>query len=237
MAERLTAELKSLISLNAPVHGIDQNDEGVTVHVGNGRQIRASAIVAIPPPLRNKITFTPDLPAETRSFLQRSPMGSMIKVFAILTNLPSGGRRTSTALVSATSKPQLTADSSLPSGTPGILAAFVTASAAVAFQQMTAAEQRKAVLDDLVACGDRKPVLPKSSHRELEPGSLVHRGIHQLCDTRHLDHLRAGVATVPRQSTGPAPRPQVGGPDTSKGLSKRAFRPPQKRRPRSDLRR
>ena len=46
---------------------------------------------------------------------------------------------------------ELTADSSLPSGTPGILAAFVTASAAVAFQQMTAAEQRKAVLDDLVA--------------------------------------------------------------------------------------
>ena len=46
---------------------------------------------------------------------------------------------------------ELTADSSLPSGTPGILAAFVTASAAVAFQQMTEAEQRRAVLDDLVA--------------------------------------------------------------------------------------
>ena len=152
VAERLTAELKNLISLNAPVHGIDQNDEGVTVHVGDGRLIRAkSAIVAIPPPLRNKITFTPDLPAETRSFLQRSPMGSMIKVFAIYKSAFWRKADLNGFAVGNLKTLELTADSSLPSGTPGILAAFVTASAAVAFQQMTAAEQRRAVLDDLVA--------------------------------------------------------------------------------------
>lgn len=152
VAERLTAELRSLISLNSPVHGIDQNDQSVTVHVGDGRQVRAkSAIVAIPPPLRNKITFTPDLPAETRSFLQRSPMGSMIKVFAIYKSAFWRKANLNGFAVGNLKTLELTADSSLPSGTPGILAAFVTASAAVAFQQMTAAEQRKAVLDDLVA--------------------------------------------------------------------------------------
>ncbi|WP_392351813.1 flavin monoamine oxidase family protein [Parasynechococcus sp.] len=152
VAERLTAELRPLISLNAPVQGIDQNDKGVTVHVGDGRQIRAkSAIVAIPPPLRNKITFTPDLPAETRSFLQRSPMGSMIKVFAIYKSAFWRKTNLNGFAVGNLKTLEITADSSLPSGTPGILAAFVTASAAVAFQQMTAAEQRKAVLDDLVA--------------------------------------------------------------------------------------
>lgn len=152
VAERLTAELRSLISLNSPVHGIDQNDQNVTVHVGDGRQVRAkSAIVAIPPPLRNKITFTPDLPAETRSFLQRSPMGSMIKVFAIYKSAFWRKANLNGFAVGNLKTLELTADSSLPSGTPGILAAFVTASAAVAFQQMTAAEQRKAVLDDLVA--------------------------------------------------------------------------------------
>ena len=84
VAERLTAELKQFISLNAPVHSIEQNDNGVIISFGQGKTINAkTAIVAIPPPLRQRITFTPELPAETRSFLQRSPMGSMIKVFAI----------------------------------------------------------------------------------------------------------------------------------------------------------
>ena len=69
------------------MHSIEQNDNGVIIRFGQGKTINAkTAIVAIPPPLRQRITFTPDLPAETRSFLQRSPMGSMIKVFAIYKN-------------------------------------------------------------------------------------------------------------------------------------------------------
>ena len=70
VAERLTAELKQFISLNAPVHSIEQNDNGVIIRFGQGKTINAkTAIVAIPPPLRQRITFTPDLPAETRSFV------------------------------------------------------------------------------------------------------------------------------------------------------------------------
>lgn len=152
VAERLTNELKPFIRLNSPVHGIDQNEGGVTVHFGGGQLIQAkSAIVAIPPPLRNKITFTPDLPAEMRSFLQRSPMGSMIKVFAIYKSAFWRRQNLNGFAVGNLKTLELTADSSLPSGTPGILASFVTASAAVEFQQMTAANQHKAVLDDLVA--------------------------------------------------------------------------------------
>ena len=152
VAERLTNELRPFIHLNSPVHGIDQNAVGVTVHVGDDQQIQAkSAIVAIPPPLRNKITFKPDLPAEMRAFLQRSPMGSMIKVFAIYPSAFWRDQNLNGFAVGNQKTLKLTADSSLPSGTPGILAAFVAASEAVAFQQMTADEQRQAVLDDLVA--------------------------------------------------------------------------------------
>lgn len=152
VAERLTDELKPFISLNAPVYGIDQDDRGVTVHLGEGRQVQAKcAVVAIPLPLRNKITFRPDLPAQTRSFLQRSPMGSMIKIFAIYKAAFWRRQNLNGFAVGNLKTLELTADSSLPSGTPGILASFVTASAAVAFQQMTPVQQRKAVLDDLVA--------------------------------------------------------------------------------------
>ena len=152
VAERLSAELASQISLNAPVHGIEQNDNSVSVHYGVGNNITAKAvIVAIPPPLRQRITFTPDLPAATRSFLQRSPMGSMIKVFAIYKDAYWRRKNLNGFGVGNLKTLELTADSSLPSGTPGILASFVTASTAVAFQQMTETQQRRAVLDDLIA--------------------------------------------------------------------------------------
>ena len=152
VAERLTAELKPFISLNAPVHAIQQNENEVTVQFGQGHTIKAkAAIVAIPPPLRQRITFTPDLPTETRSFLQRSPMGSMIKVFAIYKTAFWRNSNLNGFGVGNLKTLEITADSSLPSGSPGILASFVTASAAVAFQQKTRKEQHQAVLDDLIA--------------------------------------------------------------------------------------
>lgn len=152
VAERLTTDLQSVISLNAPVQAISQADKNVTVQYGQGQQLQAkSVIVAIPPPLRQRITFTPDLPAETRSFLQRCPMGSMIKVFAIYKNAFWRDKNLNGFAVGNLKTLEITADSSLPSGTPGILASFVTASAAVAFQQASAAEQRRLVLEDLVA--------------------------------------------------------------------------------------
>ena len=152
IAERLTTELQPFISLNAPAHAIEQDGNGVTIRFGQGQTIKAkAAIVAIPPPLRQRITFTPDLPAETRSFLQRSPMGSMIKVFAIYNTAFWRNSNLNGFGVGNLKTLELTADSSLPSGSPGILASFVTASAAVAFQQKTSKEQRQAVLEDLIA--------------------------------------------------------------------------------------
>ena len=41
VAERLTNELRTFIHLNSPVHGIDQNAVGVTVHIGGDQQIQA----------------------------------------------------------------------------------------------------------------------------------------------------------------------------------------------------
>lgn len=150
VAERLTAELNPFISLSSPVHVIEQQDNGVVIGFGTGRRISAkSAIVAIPPPLRQRITFSPDLPAETRSFLQRSPMGSMIKVLAVYKSAFWREKGLNGFGVGNLKTLELTADSSLPSGTPGILASFVTASAAVAFQQMSTKDQRQAVLEDL----------------------------------------------------------------------------------------
>ncbi len=84
MAERLNEELSEDISLNSPVNIIEQVNNKVQVISSNGQKISAkAATVALPPPLRQRIIFRPALRAETRSFLQGNPMGSMIKVLAI----------------------------------------------------------------------------------------------------------------------------------------------------------
>jgi len=152
VAERLTEELSEQISLNSPVSVIEQVNDTVQVTDMNGHIVTAkAAIVAIPPPLRQRIVFRPALPPETRSFLQRNPMGSMIKVLAIydqafwrsegMSGLGIGNQKTL----------QFMADSSAPQGTPGVIASFVTGSRAVEFQKLSQDEQRSAVLADLVS--------------------------------------------------------------------------------------
>ena len=72
VAERLAAELGPLIQLGAPVGAIEQNGGGVRVTFGEGDQITAAAaVVAIPPPLRLGIRFSPALPPEWQGLLQR----------------------------------------------------------------------------------------------------------------------------------------------------------------------
>lgn len=152
VAELLTKELADNITLNSPVNVIDQDDNSVQVTDGNGRKISAkAAIVAIPPPLRQRISFQPALRAETRSFLQRNPMGSMIKVLAIFDHSFWRQRGMSGLGIGNQNTLQFMADSSPPVGKPGVIASFITASRAVEFQQLPDNEQRSAVLSDLTA--------------------------------------------------------------------------------------
>jgi monoamine oxidase len=84
VAELLAAELEGLIQLRSPVFSIDQNGGGVAVGCADGSRHRAgAAVVAIPPPLRLAIQYQPALPPQWCGLLQRSPMGSMVKVLAL----------------------------------------------------------------------------------------------------------------------------------------------------------
>ena len=72
------ARLQNDSPLNQTIHqpecSIEQKDNGVTISFGQGKTINAkTAIVAIPPPLRQRITFTPDLPAEHVHFCNAAP--------------------------------------------------------------------------------------------------------------------------------------------------------------------
>jgi monoamine oxidase len=151
VAERLAAELAGLIQLAAPVVSIRQQNGRVAVGCSDGGELKAGvAVVAIPPPLRQAIHYDPPLPPQWRGLLQRSPMGSMVKVLALyqrpfwrdqgLNGLGIGNLPTL----------ELTVDSSPPGG-PGVLAGFIAGERAARWQQLPEREQRQAVLADVVA--------------------------------------------------------------------------------------
>jgi len=151
LAGRLAAELAGHLRLDCPVSAIEQHGEGLLVHGADGSHHEAAAaVVALPPPRRLAITYTPPLPAEQSGLLQRSPMGSMVKVLALyptpfwreqgLNGLGIGNLATL----------ELTADSSPPQG-PGVLAGFIAGERAVRWQRLPERQRRQAVLADLVS--------------------------------------------------------------------------------------
>ena len=151
VTERLGAELAGLIQLAAPVVSIRQENGRVAAGCADGTVIEAgTVVVAIPPPLRQAIHYEPALPPQWSGLLQRSPMGSMVKVLAFyprpfwrergLNGLGIGNRPTL----------ELTVDSSPPGG-PGVLAGFIAGERAVRWQGLPERERRQAVLADLQA--------------------------------------------------------------------------------------
>ncbi|MEB3326117.1 MAG: FAD-dependent oxidoreductase [Synechococcus sp.] len=151
VAERLAAELEPLVQLGAPVGAIDQNGGGVRVTFGEGEEIAAAAaIVAIPPPLRLGIRFSPGLPPAWQGLLQRAPMGSMVKVLALYPR-PFWREQGLNGLgIGNLAALELCVDCSPPGG-PGLLTGFIAGDRAVAWQCLPDAARRRVVLADLAS--------------------------------------------------------------------------------------
>ncbi|KAJ8310803.1 hypothetical protein KUTeg_012668 [Tegillarca granosa] len=70
------------VLLEHPVCRIQQNSKDITITDIHGNKYTANHVVmAIPPPLQQKITYEPDLPSLRNQLIQRIPMGSVIKTF------------------------------------------------------------------------------------------------------------------------------------------------------------
>lgn len=75
------------IFFNKVVHYIHQDSTGVLVRTLGGHEFRGAAIVmALPPPLLNKIHFDPCLPPLKAQMIQKYPMGSVIKIMVYYKN-------------------------------------------------------------------------------------------------------------------------------------------------------
>ncbi|WJR34207.1 flavin monoamine oxidase family protein [Mycobacteroides immunogenum] len=148
--ERIARELGNRILLQQPVHRIEQDDPGVTL-ITNGGQYRTSyVIVATPPHLAGAIDYDPPLPADRTQFTQRAPMGSTVKCAAIYQRAWWRARDLNGSSMSDRTV-LATADSSPPSGEPGILTAFITGPPAISLANKPENLRKDTVLADLAA--------------------------------------------------------------------------------------
>lgn len=134
------------IQLNAAVKAILQDNEGVEV-IGTDFNYKAKrVVVAIPPTLAGRIDYQPLLPANRDQLLQRMPMGSVWKCYAVYpkpfwrTRGLNGIAATDDGYIS------VTFDNSPKDGSVGILMGFVLANQAKDFSLLNETERRNAAL-------------------------------------------------------------------------------------------
>lgn len=150
IARRLAERLADEVRLGAVVSRVEQHADSVVVS-GPGFEARARrVVVAIPPTLAGRIDYEPALPGYRDQLTQRMPAGAAIKCLAIYDEPFWRAAGLSGQLTSADGPVRVTFDTSPPDGRPGVLAVFVTGSAARAMTRVPKRERRRAVLDTLV---------------------------------------------------------------------------------------
>lgn len=165
----LAKGLKEHILLSSPVKAIRQSGDGgdgVSVIYGQAdsaggqasdQTLRARAvIVAIPPSLRAKIRFTPELPQKYVAFIRNAPMGSMSKVLAVYEEAFWRADCLSGSVAGNLKTCEFIADSSPPEGRPGILTSFIAGNRNLEMQGKSEDEVKALVFEDFALMfGDR----------------------------------------------------------------------------------
>ncbi len=146
------AEAADEVVCGAPVRAIRQETDAVTLETEKGRFTGRRVVLALPPPMADRIDFSPALPTLRDQLNQRSPMGATAKVFALY-DRPFWRDRGFSGEAAATAGPlTVTFDNCTPSnGDAGAgqacLLAFVTAAGARGWSDRPAGERRALVLD------------------------------------------------------------------------------------------
>ena len=145
LAERLAADLD--VRRSTPVRRVERDDDGVTVRADGGDVRAAFCVVAVPPAAAARLEFDPALPVRRRDYLQRAPMGNVVKCVA--TYASPFWRPERSGEVVADDAVGLVFDDSPPGGESGALVAFLLGDAARAWADRPRAERRRLVCDNL----------------------------------------------------------------------------------------
>ena len=148
ISERVAAELGERVILQAPVHMISQDEQGVRV-ASDTLLVRAKrAIIAIPPTLAGRLRYRPALPAYRDQLTQRVPMGTVIKVQCLYPRPFWRDEGYSGQITCDEGAVRITFDNSPASGTPGVLMGFIEGNEGRVWGRRTR-EERQA---EVIAC-------------------------------------------------------------------------------------
>lgn len=151
IATKLAGELGDDLQLNSPVTSIRQSGDGVQVTSPTGTLTAERVIVATPPGLTAGIAYEPDLPPLKRGLLRRQPMGSVIKAW-IAYDRPFWRDQGLNGFV-VDHKCQFTPffDATPPGTDLGVIAGFFDANAAVRNADLSQADRKSLVIEELTS--------------------------------------------------------------------------------------
>jgi monoamine oxidase len=154
--QKLAAQLPDEVRLGAVVRRIEQRPDSVVIS-GPGFEAQGRwCVVAVPLTLAGRITYAPALPGYRDQLTQRMPAGAAMKCLAIYDEPFWRADGLSGQVTSSSGPFRVAFDTSPPDGTPGVMSAFVTGTAARAMTLLSPAERRTAVLEGLTrALGPR----------------------------------------------------------------------------------
>ncbi len=145
----LAARLGDRVRLGSPAWAVRSGPDGVVV-AGGGPQVAAPhAVVAIPPTLAGQLRYDPVLPPHRSQLTQRTPMGTVIKVFVAYPSPFWRDEGLSGQLLSDTGPVRVVFDNSPPDGRVGVLLGFLEGADARAWTGRDPADRRRAVLANL----------------------------------------------------------------------------------------
>jgi monoamine oxidase len=146
---RMAEELGDRVLLNAPVLRVEHGGERVRMIAGEVQVSARRAIVAMAPPLCDRIEWSPELPPARSQLAQRMPWGSYVKCLAVYDEPFWRADGLSGESVSDEGPATTTFDNSPPDGSPGILLGFSSGGDGRALQRLGENERREAVLRGL----------------------------------------------------------------------------------------
>jgi monoamine oxidase len=147
ISQRMAEGLGESVAMNAPVRGIGQDGGGVVVQ-SDGFDARAQrAIVAIPPPLAARISFSPSLGGQRDQLGQRMAHGALTKCAAVYPEPFWREQGLTGQAVSDHGPIATTFDNSPPDGSPGVMLGFIAGAEAIRHSRRSESERRTVVLD------------------------------------------------------------------------------------------
>lgn len=198
----MAAELGETIRLSQPVHGIEQDDAGVTVHAGRSALRAHRAIVAVPLAIAGQIRYEPMLPVDRSLLHQRVPSGSIIKTSVVYAEPFWRHDGLSGQSAAPGSPATVTLDACTDTARPGILCVITEGPTARRIGHLDATDRRTAILRELAGRFGTKAGSPEdyveqdwSAERYSGGGMLSHtptgvltqfgRALREPCDRIH----------------------------------------------------